>query len=233
MGADVVHRRLGAGAVTRDGIARMAEDAIVFALANPRSEIDPEEIEDLARRHCDGPVRLPEPDQQRARLPRRLPGALDVRASAITREMELAAAHALAGVIPSRPALRGLHHPQRLRPERRADHGARRGRGCASRPAWPESKPGPLGSGAMSVQSVIPHRVTRSGNPAASQATPIATPKGGGTSGRLPEPPRPPELDTIAARWQLALDSAERALIARGWLVLRFAARTASKRPGA
>ena len=36
------------GAVTRDGIARMAHDAIVFALANPRSEIDPEEIEDLA-----------------------------------------------------------------------------------------------------------------------------------------------------------------------------------------
>ena len=50
-----------------------------------------------SRRHR--PLRLPEPDQQRARLPGRLPGALDVRASAITREMELAAAHALADVV--------------------------------------------------------------------------------------------------------------------------------------
>ena len=48
-------------------------DPIVFALANPRSEIEPEEIEDLAARDRDRPLRLSEPDQQRARVPRRLP----------------------------------------------------------------------------------------------------------------------------------------------------------------
>ncbi len=80
----------------------MAEDSIVFALANPRSEIEPEEIEDLAAVDRDRPVGLPESDQQRARLPRRLPRrAGRAGARAITKEMELAAAHALAGVIPS------------------------------------------------------------------------------------------------------------------------------------
>ena len=64
----------------------------------------------------------------------------------------------------------------------------------------------------MSVQPVIPHRATRSGNPAP-RSDANRHPKGGGATG-VSEPPRPPELDTIAARWQLALDSAERALIA-------------------
>ena len=47
--------------------------AIVFAMANPDPEVDPEEIEAHRRGDRDRPLRLPEPDQQRARLPRRLP----------------------------------------------------------------------------------------------------------------------------------------------------------------
>ena len=56
------------------GVARMADDAIVFAMANPTPEIAPEELPPgKRRRRRDRPLRLPEPDQQRARLPRCLP----------------------------------------------------------------------------------------------------------------------------------------------------------------
>ena len=51
------------------------------------------------RRARHRPLGLPEPDQQRAGVPGVFRGALDVRATAITREMELAAAHALAEVV--------------------------------------------------------------------------------------------------------------------------------------
>ena len=48
-------------------------DAIVFALANPDPEVDPAEARQTRRRGRHRPQRLPEPDQQRARLSRRLP----------------------------------------------------------------------------------------------------------------------------------------------------------------
>ena len=89
------------GAVTRAGIARMAPDSIVFALANPRPEIDPEEIEDLASVIATGRSDYPNQINNVHVFPGVFRGALDVRASAITEGMELAAAHALAGVIPS------------------------------------------------------------------------------------------------------------------------------------
>ena len=88
------------GAVTRAGIARMAENSIVFALANPRPEIDPEEIEDLAAVIATGRSDYPNQINNVLVFPGVFRGALDVRASAITKEMELAAAHALAGAIP-------------------------------------------------------------------------------------------------------------------------------------
>ena len=47
-GADVYIGVSVPGAVTRSGIERMNDDAIVFALANPSPEIDPEQIDDLA-----------------------------------------------------------------------------------------------------------------------------------------------------------------------------------------
>ena len=89
------------GAVTRAGIGRMAQDAIVFTLANPRPEIDPEEIDDLAAVIATGRSDYPNQINNVLVFPGVFRGALDTRASAITKEMELAAAHALAGVIPS------------------------------------------------------------------------------------------------------------------------------------
>src|SRR5262249_41515915 len=46
-GADVFIGLSGPGAVSRDGVASMAEGAVVFAMANPTPEISPEEIEGL------------------------------------------------------------------------------------------------------------------------------------------------------------------------------------------
>ena len=101
VGADVFIGVSVPGAVTRAGIGRMAQDAIVFALANPRPEIDPEEIEDLAAVIATGRSDYPNQINNVLVFPGVFRGALDVRATAITKEMELAAAHALAGVIPS------------------------------------------------------------------------------------------------------------------------------------
>jgi len=99
-GADVFIGLSVPGAVTRTGISRMASNSIVFALANPRSEIEPEEIEDLAAVIATGRSDYPNQINNVLAFPGVFRGALDVRASAITPEMELAAAHAIAHVIP-------------------------------------------------------------------------------------------------------------------------------------
>src|SRR5687768_1942360 len=80
------------GAVTRAGIERMAPASIVFTLANPRPEIDPEEIDDVATVIATGRSDYPNQINNVLVFPGVFRGALDVRASAITREMELAAA---------------------------------------------------------------------------------------------------------------------------------------------
>jgi len=98
-GADVFIGVSVPGAVTRDGIARMADNAIVFALANPRPEVDPEEIEHLAAVVASGRSDYPNQINNVLAFPGVFRGALDVRAASITQEMELAAAHALAEVI--------------------------------------------------------------------------------------------------------------------------------------
>ena len=98
-GADVFIGLSVPGAVTRIGIGRMAHDPIVFALANPRSEVEPEEVEDLATVIATGRSDYPNQINNVLAFPGVFRGALDVRAFAITPEMELAAAHALANVI--------------------------------------------------------------------------------------------------------------------------------------
>ena len=98
-GADVFIGLSVPGAVTRSGIERMAADAIVFALANPRSEVEPEEIEDLAAVIATGRSDYPNQINNVLAFPGVFRGALDVRAYSITSAMEIAAAHALANVI--------------------------------------------------------------------------------------------------------------------------------------
>ena len=72
-GADVFIGGSGPGLLRRDDVQVMAPAPIVFALANPDPEIDPSEAEGHGCGDGNGPQRLPEPDQQRAVLPRHLP----------------------------------------------------------------------------------------------------------------------------------------------------------------
>ena len=80
----------------------MADDAIVFALANPMPEIAPEDLPPgkvavVATGRSDYPNQI----NNVLVFPGLFRGALDVRASTITDRMKLAASSALAGVIPA------------------------------------------------------------------------------------------------------------------------------------
>jgi malate dehydrogenase (oxaloacetate-decarboxylating) len=99
-GADVFIGVSVPGAVTRDGIAQMADRAIVFALANPRPEVDPEAIEGLAAVIATGRSDYPNQINNVLAFPGVFRGALSVRARTIDEGMKVAAAHAIAGVIP-------------------------------------------------------------------------------------------------------------------------------------
>jgi len=98
-GADVFVGLSKPGAVSTDGIATMNDGAIVFAMANPVPEVAPEEIDGLAAVIATGRSDYPNQINNVLAFPGIFRGALDVRASAITTGMEVAAGHAIAGVI--------------------------------------------------------------------------------------------------------------------------------------
>jgi malate dehydrogenase (oxaloacetate-decarboxylating) len=79
----------------------MADRAIVFAMANPTPDVAPEEIEGVAEVIATGRSDYPNQINNVLAFPGVFRGALDVRAREITTEMELAAAHAIAAVIPT------------------------------------------------------------------------------------------------------------------------------------
>jgi malate dehydrogenase (oxaloacetate-decarboxylating) len=99
-GADVFIGLSRPGAVTAVGIARMADSAIVFAMANPVPEVFPEEIEGMAAVVATGRSDYPNQINNVLAFPGIFRGALNVRASAITTGMEVAAGEAIAAVIP-------------------------------------------------------------------------------------------------------------------------------------
>jgi malate dehydrogenase (oxaloacetate-decarboxylating) len=98
-GADVYIGLSTPGAVSADGIRTMAPDAIVFAMANPTPEVLPEEIEGDVAVIATGRSDYPNQINNVLAFPGVFRGALDVRASAITPEMEVAAAHAIAASV--------------------------------------------------------------------------------------------------------------------------------------
>jgi malate dehydrogenase (oxaloacetate-decarboxylating) len=98
-GADVFIGLSGPGAISREGIAAMADGAIVFAMANPTPEVSPEEIEGLAAIVATGRSDYPNQINNVLAFPGIFRGALDVRASQINEEMKLAAAQAIAAVV--------------------------------------------------------------------------------------------------------------------------------------
>jgi malate dehydrogenase (oxaloacetate-decarboxylating) len=99
-GADVFIGLSAPGAITAAGVRTMASDAIVFAMANPTPEVMPEEIEDMVAVVGTGRSDYPNQINNVLAFPGVFRGALDVRASAITEGMKVAASHALATVIP-------------------------------------------------------------------------------------------------------------------------------------
>jgi malate dehydrogenase (oxaloacetate-decarboxylating) len=99
-GADVYIGLSGPGAVSLDGIASMADDAIVFAMANPTPEVTPEELDGLVAVIGTGRSDYPNQINNVLAFPGVFRGALDVRATAITEGMKIAAALALADVVP-------------------------------------------------------------------------------------------------------------------------------------
>jgi malate dehydrogenase (oxaloacetate-decarboxylating) len=97
-GADVF-LGVSAGAVGEASVERMAKGAIVFALANPNPEVDPE----VAHRHAavvaTGRSDYPNQINNVLAFPGVFAGAFDSGAKAITENMKLAAAGALADVV--------------------------------------------------------------------------------------------------------------------------------------
>jgi malate dehydrogenase (oxaloacetate-decarboxylating) len=87
------------GAISVEGVRRMAPRAIVFAMANPNPEVDPEAIEGLAEVIATGRSDYPNQINNVLAFPGVFRGALDVRARTIDPEMELAAARAIAEAI--------------------------------------------------------------------------------------------------------------------------------------
>ena len=98
-GADVFIGVSQPGAVTVEGIRSMAEGAIVFAMANPTPEVLPEEIEGVAAVIGTGRSDYPNQINNVLAFPGVFRGALDVRATAITEGMKLAAAEAIAAMV--------------------------------------------------------------------------------------------------------------------------------------
>ena len=101
VGADVFIGVSAPGTVTTEMVRTMARDAIVFACANPTPEIFPDDAKaGGARVVATGRSDYPNQINNVLAFPGIFRGALDVRASDINEEMKMAAAQALAAVIP-------------------------------------------------------------------------------------------------------------------------------------
>jgi malate dehydrogenase (oxaloacetate-decarboxylating) len=99
-GADVVLGLSGPGAFTAAGVRTMATDPIVFAMANPVPEVQPEAVRGDVAIMATGRSDYPNQINNVLAFPGVFKGALEVRARTINEEMKLAAAQAIAAVIP-------------------------------------------------------------------------------------------------------------------------------------
>lgn len=105
--ADVFIGVSGPNVLTGDDIATMAAQPIVFAMANPTPEVDPQAALEHAAVMATGRSDYPNQINNVLAFPGVFRGLLDARSNAITDEMIRAAAHALAQVVP----------PQQLAPD--------------------------------------------------------------------------------------------------------------------
>jgi malate dehydrogenase (oxaloacetate-decarboxylating) len=97
-GADV-YIGVSGGSVPEEVVASMAEEAIIFGLANPTPEVHPTLAHKYARIVATGRSDFPNQINNVLAFPGIFRGAFDVRAVAITEGMKLAAAQALAAIV--------------------------------------------------------------------------------------------------------------------------------------
>lgn len=97
-GADV-YIGVSGGTVPETVVATMAEDPIIFALANPHPEVAVPLAKKYARIVATGRSDFPNQINNVLAFPGIFRGAFDVRARAITEGMKLAAANAIAGLV--------------------------------------------------------------------------------------------------------------------------------------
>lgn len=99
-GADMFLGLSKPGVVTKEMVASMNDEPIIFALANPTPEIFPEDVASVRNDVMMGTGRSDYPNQVNNVLgfPFIFRGALDVRAKKITENMKMAAARALANL---------------------------------------------------------------------------------------------------------------------------------------
>ena len=97
--ADVFIGLSGPGVVSLKDIKTMNRDPIVFAMANPVPEIQPEEVGAYVRVMATGRSDYPNQINNSCCFPGFFRGMLDVRAKRVNDQMKLAAAHALASIV--------------------------------------------------------------------------------------------------------------------------------------
>jgi malate dehydrogenase (oxaloacetate-decarboxylating) len=98
-GCDLFIGVSGPGIIKPESLGKMADDAIVFAMANPNPEVMPEEAGPHVRIMATGRSDYPNQINNVLCFPGIFRGALDAGAPRITEEMKLAAAHGIAGVV--------------------------------------------------------------------------------------------------------------------------------------
>ena len=99
-GCDLLIGLSGPGVIQAESLAKMNDDAIVFAMANPTPEVMPEEAAPYVRIMATGRCDYPNQINNVLCFPGIFRGALDARASAITDEMKMAAAEGIAACVP-------------------------------------------------------------------------------------------------------------------------------------
>ena len=101
VGADIMVGVSAPGIVTKEMVSTMNKDAILFAMANPIPEIMPDEAKaGGARIIGTGRSDFPNQENNVVIFPGIFKGALEGRATAITEDMKLAAATAIADLVP-------------------------------------------------------------------------------------------------------------------------------------
>jgi malate dehydrogenase (oxaloacetate-decarboxylating) len=99
-GADVFMGVSAPGVVTVEMVQSMASQPIVFAMANPVPEIQPELVQGIVAVMATGRSDYPNQINNVLAFPGVIRGAIDCRAQAITTEMFLAAGKAIASLVP-------------------------------------------------------------------------------------------------------------------------------------